>query len=87
MHVSDDLVKEWTTYFDKEVCGGPLANHMRVAFGAEVAKRCAEEHWTTESNQIPINFKMVLEILTCNPYFTCFPHYGERLMIAIVKWI
>ncbi len=57
-------------------------------FGAEVARRCAAEHWTTyESNQTPRNFKMVLEVLTGHPYFTCFPQYGERLVIAIVKWI
>ena len=60
---------------------------MRTAFGVEVARRCAADHWLTPSNQVPINFKMVLEILTCNPFFTGFPIHGERLALAIVKWI
>ena len=74
-------------FFDKHVCGSPLGNHMRTAFGAEVARRCALDGWVTTSNQVPINFKMVLEVLTCNPYYTGFPTNGERLVVAIVKWI
>ncbi|MCP4748818.1 MAG: hypothetical protein GY874_22205, partial [Desulfobacteraceae bacterium] len=60
---------------------------MRTAFGAEVARRCALDNWLTPSNQVPINFKMVLEILTCNSFYTGFPTNRERLVFAIVKWI
>ena len=75
-------------FFDKEVCGSPLSKHMKVAYGDEVARRCAAEGWTTYGlNQIPRTFKMVLEILTSHPWFTCFPQKGERLLSAIVKWI
>ena len=61
---------------------------MKVAYGDKVARRCAAEGWTTYgSNQIPCTFKHVLEILTSDPWFTCFPQNGERLLSAIVKWI
>ncbi len=42
LHVTDVLVEEWMTYFDNGVGGGPLAEHMRVAFDAEVVRHYAE---------------------------------------------
>ncbi len=64
-----------------------MGRHLGTAFGVEVARRCAADHSLTPSNQVPINFQMVLEILMCNPFFTGFPINGERLVLAIVKWI
>ncbi len=85
--VNDALIREWNFFFEESVFGTAMGRHLRTAFGVEVARRCAADNWQTPSNQVPINFEMVLEILTCNPYFADYPINGERLVLAIVKWI
>ncbi len=66
-------------FFDKEVFGSPLAQHMRVAYGAKAARRCVVEGWTTyDSNRTPRTFKMVLDILTGASLFYLFPHEGRN---------